>query len=120
MKSIPSEAELAEATSPATARGCRLLEAYVQVVLATDAAADPTNAGIIGAAVNDPTLLAPFQAFIKERFRRLTADGIAPAPVGAALDGIWIAEALHMPPLGAKQRADVVAELAALTREGAP
>lgn len=114
-----AEAELDEAQRLAAARGCRLLEAYVEVVLATDAAADPMNAGIIGAAVNDPTLLAPFQTLIEDRFRRLAADGIPPARVGAvlaALDGIWIAEALGLPPFDPIRRAEVAAELVALAR----
>lgn len=114
-----AEAELAEAARLAALRGCRLLEAYVEVVLATDAAADPMNAGIIGAAANDPSLLAPFQDLMEDRFRRLAADGIPPARVGAvlaALDGIWIAEALGLPPFDARARAEVAAELVALAR----
>jgi AcrR family transcriptional regulator len=114
-----AEAELDEAARLAAARGCRVLEAYVEVVLATDAAADPTNAGIIGAAANEPLLLAPFGELMEERLRRLSADGAPPARVGAvlaALDGIWIAEALGLPPFPRQLRAEVAAELIALAR----
>lgn len=115
-----AEEEIASAERLAADTGCSMLSAYVEVVLSGDPSADPLNSGIIGAAANEPALLGPFRELMEDRFRRLCADGASPARVGvvlAALDGIWTAEALGIPPFSEEVRTHVAAELSALAGE---
>ncbi len=102
----------------------RFTRAYMQARLTPPKPSDvPIHTALLAAAGTDPHYLDPFRKRSEAWQKRLQSDQISPVTatiVQLAIDGLCLGRMLGMPVPSGKLYRDVIAELAALTREDHP
>lgn len=78
------------------------LRAWLRLTQTINQKLDSMSAALLGASANDPNLLAPFAAFMRERNERYRANNAAfgkTIAILAALDGYWLFNVLGLNPI---------------------
>jgi AcrR family transcriptional regulator len=96
------EADLAMIDRVAGPRLTDHLRAWLRLTQTINQKLDSMSAALLSASANDPALLAPFAAFMRERnerYRANNADFGATIAILAALDGFWLFNVLGLNPI---------------------